>query len=81
MDLPQRSSCCDQICFFWVVSNTMHLSIMLDLVLHDDLIRHTIVIFANCFSGFEDLIFQLLADELLIGEIDLCHYEGVLLLA
>ena len=61
--------------------NAMHLSIMLDLVLHDDLVRHTVVVLADGLSGLEDPIFQLLADELLIGEVDLRHHQCVLLLA
>lgn len=61
--------------------NAMHLSIMLDLVLHDNLVRHTVIILANGLSGLEDPILQLLADELLVGEVDLRHHQCVLLLA
>ena len=79
--LPQRSSRRNQIRSLWVMPNAMHLSIMLDLVLHDDLVRHTVVILANGLSGLEYPILQLLADELLVGKVDLRHHQRVLLLA
>ena len=79
--LPQRSSRRNQIGSLRVMPNAMHLTIMLDLVLHDDLVRHTVVILANGLSGLEDPILQLLADELLVGKVDLRHHQRVLLLA
>lgn len=62
------------------MSNAMYLSIMLDLMLYNDLIWHAFVILADCFGWLEDSILQLLANELLIGEVDFGHNEGVLLL-
>ena len=62
------------------MSNAMHLSIMLDLMLYNDFIWHAFVILADGFCWLEDSILQLLANELLIGEVDFGHNEGVLLL-
>lgn len=81
MDLPKWCSCGNKIGLFGVMPNTMNLSIMLYLMLHDNFIGHTIVILANGFGGLEDLILQLLSDELLIWEVDLGHDKCVLLLA
>jgi hypothetical protein len=81
VDLPKRGSCCDEICFFGMVPDAMDFPIMFDLVLDDNLIWHAVVIFANGFSRFENLILELLSNELLARQINLCHNQRVLLLA
>lgn len=63
-----------------MVPDSIHFSVVFDLVLHDYFIGEGLVILPYGFGCFHGFIFVLFADKLLIGKVDLGHDEGIFLL-
>lgn len=81
MDVPKGSASGDKIGTLGVVPYTIDLPVVLDLVLHHDLVCHTLVILADRLRGTQRAVLELSFQGCLVGQIHLRHDEGVLLLA
>lgn len=64
-----------------VMPDAIDFAVVLNLMLNHYLVRHAFVVFADGLGGSERLISQLSLEEVLIGQVNLCHDEAILLLS
>lgn len=87
VNLPKRCPSSNKVSFFWMMFNSINLTIMLDFMLHNYQILHVFVILFDTFISFDG--FQIEKDftlsvqffnELLIRQIHFSHYQVILFL-
>lgn len=81
MDLSKGSARGDEVGLARMMPNAVDLSVVFDLMLHNDLVGHAFVVLADGLCQFERAILQLALEVLLIRQVHLRHNEAVLLLA
>ena len=71
----------NEIGFKGMVTNAVHFTVMLDLMLNHYLVCHTLVIFSDCFRGTQRTVSKLSLEGGLIGKVNFGHNEAILIFA